>query len=204
MLEVVDIRSASARSRRSRAARSRSSAGACSGSSGRTAPARQPRCARSRARPAGCGGGVGRTADRRRRVAVFGYMPEERGLYPAHAGGRVLRTPTWHGTENGVGRFARLGLEGRRRKGRGALARQPAARSARGSAGARTEPRPRRAFAGLDPLAVHTLAEILRGEAARGARSSSPATSSSWWRTSARRSRSSIAAASSPPATSMR
>ena len=57
-------------------------------------------------------------------------------------------------------------------------------------------------FAGLDLLAVHTLAEILRGEGQpAAARSSSPATSSSWWRTFARRSRSSTTDASSPPVT---
>ena len=56
------------------------------------------------------------------------------------------------------------------REGRGALPREPAARPAGSGAGARTEllvlDEP---FAGLDPLAVHTLAEVLREEAARGA-----------------------------------
>ena len=52
-------------------------------------------------------------------------------------------------------------------------------------------------FAGLDPVAVRTLAAVLRGEAAGARPSSSPATSSSSSRTSARRLRSSTTVGSS-------
>ena len=91
----------------------------------------------------------------------------------------------------------------RRREGRRALARQPAARPARGSAAARAgAARPRRAVRRSRPgrsADARRRCSAARRRAARPC--SSPATSSSSSRTSARRSRSSTAAASSPRGT---
>ena len=82
----------------------------------------------------------------------FGYMPEERGLYPRM---RVCEQLEYFGCLHGLTAVAARTatrrwlerLEPRRprgRQGRGALARQPAARPARGGVAARTgSPRPR-------------------------------------------------------------
>jgi ABC-2 type transport system ATP-binding protein len=108
----------------------------------------------------------------------FGYMPEERGLYPRMPVGEQLEY------------FARLhGLDAR--AARGAASRWLELLGLGGRAAAKVEElshgNQQRAqlaaalvhepdllvldepFAGLDPVAVRTLAEILRGEAARGA-----------------------------------
>ena len=106
----------------------------------------------------------------------FGYMPEERGLYPRMSLAEqldVLRVPAWAHRGRGARRCIALARAprtrgSRRREGRGALAWQPAARTTRGgvaaSAGAA---RPRRAFRRARPG---------RGADARGgpARRSSP------------------------------
>jgi ABC-2 type transport system ATP-binding protein len=108
----------------------------------------------------------------------FGYMPEERGLYPRMPVGEQL---TYLGRLHGMDERAasaaasdwleKLGLADRagskveelshgnqqRVQLAAALVHQPELLVL-------DEP-----FAGLDPVAVHTLAELLRGEAARGA-----------------------------------
>jgi ABC-2 type transport system ATP-binding protein len=125
----------------------------------------------------------GRVLWRGRAVALaerlrFGYMPEERGLYPRMAVREQLEYfGRLHGLEASAARAAaarwleRLGLGGRgeakveelshgnqqRAQLAAALLHEPALLVL-------DEP-----FAGLDPLAVRTLVEILRGEAARGA-----------------------------------
>jgi ABC-2 type transport system ATP-binding protein len=108
----------------------------------------------------------------------FGYMPEERGLYP--------RTPVreqleyfgrLHGLDASAARHAaqtwleRLGLAERSEAkveelshGNQQRAQLAAALVHEPELLVLDEP-----FAGLDPLAVRTLAEVLRGEAARGA-----------------------------------
>ncbi|QEC46928.1 ATP-binding cassette domain-containing protein [Baekduia soli] len=108
----------------------------------------------------------------------FGYMPEERGLYPRMA---LLDQLVYLGRIHGLGAAA----------ARGSAARWIERLSLGDRAGARIEElshgNQQRAqlavallhepallvldepFAGLDPLAVRTLAEVLRGEADRGA-----------------------------------
>jgi ABC-2 type transport system ATP-binding protein len=108
----------------------------------------------------------------------FGYMPEERGLYPRMRVGEQLEYfGRLHGLDAGAARSAasrwltRLGLEGRAgakveelSHGNQQRAQLAAALVHEPELLVLDEP-----FAGLDPIAVHTLAEVLRGEAARGA-----------------------------------
>ncbi len=108
----------------------------------------------------------------------FGYMPEERGLYPRMPLGEQLEYfGCLHGLSAREARAAasiwleRLGLADRSRAkveelshGNQQRAQLAAALLHEPELLVLDEP-----FAGLDPLAVHTLAEILRGEAARGA-----------------------------------
>jgi ABC-2 type transport system ATP-binding protein len=108
----------------------------------------------------------------------FGYMPEERGLYPRMALGEQL---AYFGALHGLGAAAaraaadgwleRLGLADRAGERLEALSHGNQQRAQLAAALVHApdllvldEP-----FAGLDPLAVRTLAEVLRGEAARGA-----------------------------------
>ena len=108
----------------------------------------------------------------------FGYMPEERGLYPKMRVDRQLRyLATLHGRRRGRGRARRRALDratrarrARRAARGGALARQPAARAAR----RRADPRPRcsildEPFSGLDPIGTDVMAEVLRERAGEGA-----------------------------------
>jgi ABC-2 type transport system ATP-binding protein len=108
----------------------------------------------------------------------FGYMPEERGLYPRMPVGEQL---AYFGRLHGLGARAaraagadwleRLGLEERAAAkveelshGNQQRAQLAAALVHEPELLVLDEP-----FAGLDPVAVRTLAEVLRGEAARGA-----------------------------------
>jgi ABC-2 type transport system ATP-binding protein len=108
----------------------------------------------------------------------FGYMPEERGLYPRMALGEQL---VYFGALHGLdaadahaatdGWLERLGLGDRAGERLEALSHGNQQRAQLAAALVHApdmlvldEP-----FAGLDPLAVRTLAEVLRGEAARGA-----------------------------------
>ena len=120
-----------------------------------------------------CGGPIG-LAERMR----FGYMPEERGLYPRMALGEQI---AYFGALHGLGAadahaaaddwLERLGLGDRAGERLEALSHGNQQRAQLAAALVHApellvldEP-----FAGLDPLAVRTLAEVLRGEAARGA-----------------------------------
>ena len=108
----------------------------------------------------------------------FGYMPEERGLYPRMALGEQLAYfGALHGLDAEVARAAadawlrRLGLSDRAGERLEALSHGNQQRAQLAAALVHApdllvldEP-----FAGLDPLAVRTLADVLRGEAARGA-----------------------------------
>lgn len=108
----------------------------------------------------------------------FGYMPEERGLYPRMAlGEQLVYFGSLHGLSTGAARAAaskwlqRLGLADRAgahleelSHGNQQRAQLAAALLHEPELLVLDEP-----FAGLDPLAVRTLAEVLRGEAARGA-----------------------------------
>jgi ABC-2 type transport system ATP-binding protein len=108
----------------------------------------------------------------------FGYMPEERGLYPRMpVGEQIEYFGRLHGLPAGAARAAaarwleRLGLEGRAAAkveelshGNQQRAQLAAALVHEPELLVLDEP-----FAGLDPIAVRTLAEVLRGEAARGA-----------------------------------
>ena len=108
----------------------------------------------------------------------FGYMPEERGLYPRMPVGEQLAYfGCLHGLEAGAARAAaldwleRLGLADRAdakveelSHGNQQRAQLAAALVHEPELLVLDEP-----FAGLDPVAVRTLAEVLRGEAARGA-----------------------------------
>jgi ABC-2 type transport system ATP-binding protein len=108
----------------------------------------------------------------------FGYMPEERGLYPRMPVGEQLEYfGRLHGMRAGAARTAasawleRLGLADRAgakveelSHGNQQRAQLAAALLHEPELLVLDEP-----FAGLDPVAVQTLAEVLRGEAARGA-----------------------------------
>jgi len=108
----------------------------------------------------------------------FGYMPEERGLYPRMRVGEqlayfgCLHGMEEHAAEDAAGRWLeRLGLTERAgakveelSHGNQQRVQLAAALLHEPDLLVLDEP-----FAGLDPLAVHTLAEVLRDEAARGA-----------------------------------
>ena len=108
----------------------------------------------------------------------FGYMPEERGLYPRMpVGEQIEYFGRLHGLPASAARAAaarwlgRLGLEGRAAAKLEELSHGNQQRAQLAAALVHEpellvldEP-----FAGLDPIAVRTLAEVLRGEAARGA-----------------------------------
>jgi ABC-2 type transport system ATP-binding protein len=108
----------------------------------------------------------------------FGYMPEERGLYPRMSvGGQLAYLGCLHGLDDDDARRAaadwleRLGLGDRAdakveelSHGNQQRVQLAAALLHEPELLVLDEP-----FAGLDPVAVHTLAETLRGEAARGA-----------------------------------
>ena len=107
----------------------------------------------------------------------FGYMPEERGLYPRMAVGEQLEYfGSLHGLTRDAARAAathwleRLGLESRAGAKVEELSHGNQQRAQLAAALVHApellvldEP-----FAGLDPVAVVTLAEVLRSEAARG------------------------------------
>ena len=108
----------------------------------------------------------------------FGYMPEERGLYPRmRVGEQLAYFGCLHGLAAGAARaaaaawLARLGLADRAGAQVVELSHGNQQRAQLATALVHApellvldEP-----FAGLDPVAVRTLAEVLRGEAARGA-----------------------------------
>ena len=108
----------------------------------------------------------------------FGYMPEERGMYPRmRLGEQLVYFGALHGLSAGAARAAasewleRLGLADRAgakveelSHGNQQRAQLAVAMLHEPELLVLDEP-----FAGLDPLAVRTLAEVLRGEAARGA-----------------------------------
>jgi ABC-2 type transport system ATP-binding protein len=108
----------------------------------------------------------------------FGYMPEERGLYPRMPVGEQLAYfGCLHGLKPGDSRAAaldwlgRLGLADRAGAKVEALSHGNQQR-AQLAAALLHEPELLvldEPFAGLDPVAVQTLAEVLRAEAARGA-----------------------------------
>jgi ABC-2 type transport system ATP-binding protein len=108
----------------------------------------------------------------------FGYMPEERGLYPRmRVGDQLAYFGCLHGLDAGEARRAasvwleRLGLADRAEAkveelshGNQQRVQLAAALVSEPELLVLDEP-----FAGLDPVAVHTLADVLRAEAARGA-----------------------------------
>ncbi|HET6848324.1 MAG TPA: ATP-binding cassette domain-containing protein [Gaiellales bacterium] len=108
----------------------------------------------------------------------FGYMPEERGLYPRMpVGDQIEYFARLHGLETPMARtaaadwLARLGLGERMGAKVEELSHGNQQRAQLAAALVHgpellvlDEP-----FAGLDPVAVHTLARVLRDEAARGA-----------------------------------
>ena len=108
----------------------------------------------------------------------FGYMPEERGLYPRMPVREQLEYfGQLHGLEASAARLAaatwleRLGLAER---GEAKLEELSHGNQQRAQLAAALVHEPDllvldEPFAGLDPLAVRTLADVLRGEAARGA-----------------------------------
>ena len=108
----------------------------------------------------------------------FGYMPEERGLYPRMPVREQLEYfGQLHGLEASAARLAaatwleRLGLAER---GEAKLEELSHGNQQRAQLAAALVHEPEllvldEPFAGLDPLAVRTLADVLRGEAARGA-----------------------------------
>jgi ABC-2 type transport system ATP-binding protein len=108
----------------------------------------------------------------------FGYMPEERGLYPRmRVGEQLVYFGRLHGLAPDKARaaasrwLARLGLEGR---GGAKVEELSHGNQQRAQLAAALVHEPEllvldEPFAGLDPLAVHTLAEVLRGQAVRGA-----------------------------------
>jgi ABC-2 type transport system ATP-binding protein len=118
-------------------------------------------------------------AERRR----FGYMPEERGLYPKMpAGEQLAYLAELHGLDRPTARahaaewLGRLGLGGR---GLADRAKTPVEKLSHGNQqrvqlAAALLHRPEllvldEPFSGLDPVAVQTLSDVLRGEAGRGA-----------------------------------
>ena len=119
----------------------------------------------------------GRTIGQTERLR-FGYMPEERGLYPRMPVGEQLAYfGALHGLEDNAARAAaagwlhRLGLTDRvdaklEELSHGNQQRVQLAASLLHEPDLLVLDEP---FAGLDPVAVHTLAEILRAEAERGA-----------------------------------
>jgi ABC-2 type transport system ATP-binding protein len=108
----------------------------------------------------------------------FGYMPEERGLYPRmRVGEQLAYFGSLHGLEQSAARGAafgwleRLGLADRAEAKVEELSHGNQQRAQLAAALVHApellvldEP-----FAGLDPVAVRTLADVLRDEAARGA-----------------------------------
>ncbi len=108
----------------------------------------------------------------------FGYMPEERGLYPRMpVGEQLVYFGCLHGLDTGAARAAasdwldRLGLADR---GGAKVEELSHGNQQRAQLAAALLHEPKllvldEPFAGLDPVAVHTLAEVLRGEAVRGA-----------------------------------
>ena len=108
----------------------------------------------------------------------FGYMPEERGLYPRMPVREQLEYfGQLHGLDANAARAAartwleRLGLAER---GEAKVEELSHGNQQRAQLAAALVHEPEllvldEPFAGLDPLAVRTLAEVLRGEAARGA-----------------------------------
>jgi ABC-2 type transport system ATP-binding protein len=108
----------------------------------------------------------------------FGYMPEERGLYPRMpVGAQLVYFGRLHGMRPAAARAAadawleRLGLGDR---GAAKLEELSHGNQQRAQLAAALLHEPDllvldEPFAGLDPVAVQTLAEVLRGEAARGA-----------------------------------
>ena len=108
----------------------------------------------------------------------FGYMPEERGLYPRMPVREQLEYfGQLHGLDRAGARAAarrwleRLGLAER---GEAKVEELSHGNQQRAQLAAALVHEPKllvldEPFAGLDPLAVRTLAEVLRGEAARGA-----------------------------------
>lgn len=139
----------------------------------------------------------------------FGYMPEERGLYPSM---QILEQLEYLGRLHDMTAFSahgaaqnwikRLGLAGRESAKLEALSHGNQQRVQLAAALLHDpellvldEP-----FAGLDPGGVDDMTEILTERARAGSPWCSPATSSTWWSTSANRWRSSTAAGSSPRA----
>ena len=108
----------------------------------------------------------------------FGYMPEERGMYPRMPVQEQLEYfGQLHGLDANAARAAartwleRLGLAER---GKAKVEELSHGNQQRAQLAAALVHEPKllildEPFAGLDPLAVRTLAEVLRGEAARGA-----------------------------------
>jgi ABC-2 type transport system ATP-binding protein len=108
----------------------------------------------------------------------FGYMPEERGLYPRmRVGEQLVYVGRLHGLAPDAARaaaaqwLARLGLKGR---GAAKVEELSHGNQQRAQLAAALVHGPDllvldEPFARLDPLAVQTLAEVLREEAARGA-----------------------------------
>ncbi len=145
-----------------------------------------------------------------RERARFGYMPEERGLYPRM---RVRDQLVYLGqlcgrTSREVGRsvdtwLERLGLASRARDRLDAFSHGNQQR-VQLIAALVNEPdllvldEP---FSGLDPLAIANMSDLLAEVAGDGATVLSPATSSTWSRTCARTSSSSTTVESSAPAT---
>jgi len=116
---------------------------------------------------------VGRAARLR-----FGYMPEERGLYPRMPVGEQLEYfGRLHGLDPATARAAAEGWLERLGLGERATARVEElshGNQQRAQLAAALVHEPEllvldEPFAGLDPVAVRLLAEVLRGEAARGA-----------------------------------